>query len=101
MGFTSFIDNIDVWFKASKDKYINQYYTYIFVYVYGSIIMYKQPHKFMYMLTDTHNVNPPIIGDPKLYLASDIGKVYYVNGSYALSMSSDSYVKEDIRNVKK
>ena len=39
MGFTSFITNPDIWFNSSTEKYINQYYTYILVYVDDIIIM--------------------------------------------------------------
>ena len=50
MEFTYFLVDIDVWFKASTDKDGNQYYTYILVYVYGILIVERDPCKFIYML---------------------------------------------------
>ena len=41
------------------------------------------------------------IGDPDIYLCLYIAKLDYLNGYYAKTMSSDSYVKEAIGNVKK
>jgi hypothetical protein len=54
----------------------------------------------MKMLKEKYTVKPASIGEPKIYLGADIGKVSYADGSYAWSMSSDSYVKEAIKNVK-
>ena len=53
------------------------------------------------MLMEKYTVNISSIGDTKLYLGTDIGKLDYVDGSYAWTISSDSYVKEYIRNIKK
>ena len=38
--------------------------------------------------------------DPNIYLGTDIGNVDFFNVSCAWKMSSDLYVKEDIKNVK-
>ena len=46
-------------------------------------------------------MKPSSIGEPEVYLGSFVGKVLYGNGSYAWKMSSDSYVKKSINNVKK
>ena len=53
------------------------------------------------MLIVKYIVNPSIMVDPELCLGADIGKVHYCYISYALTMSSDYYAKEDIGNVKK
>ena len=54
----------------------------------------------MYMLMQKYTVNISSIGETKVYVGSDIRKLEYFDGSYACTMSSDSYVKEYIRNVK-
>ena len=41
------------------------------------------------------------IGYPKVYFRAEIGKVLYGDGSYTWTTSSDFYVKESIKNVKK
>ena len=40
------------------------------------------------------------IGEAKVYLGDDVGKLLYGDNSYTWTMSSDSYVKEAINNVK-
>ena len=55
----------------------------------------------MYMLMENDTVNTLSIVEPKIYLGTDIIKVDYANGSCARTMSYDTYLKEDIMNVKK
>ena len=78
MGFSYLIAAPVLWFKASTYKYGNQYYTYILVCVDGIIIVDKQPCNFMSVLMEKYTVKPSIIGDTRLYLGADIGKVYCV-----------------------
>ena len=63
--------------------------------------MDKETLKFMSMLMEKCTVKPSRIGDPNIYLYTDIGNLDNGNESYAWTMSSDYYVKEYIRNVKK
>ena len=51
----------------------------------------------MAMLESNYTVKPSSIGDPKVYLGADFGKVLYGDGSYAWTMSYDSYVNEAIK----
>jgi hypothetical protein len=78
-----------------------KYYSYILVYVDDILIVDKDPKRFMDMLEEKYTVKPSSIGEPKVYLGADISKAYYPDGSYAWIMSSDSYVKEAVKNVKK
>ena len=41
------------------------------------------------------------IGEPKVYLGSNFGRLLYGDGSYDWTMRSDSYIKEAIDNMKK
>ena len=41
------------------------------------------------------------IGEPKVYLRADVGKLLYCDGNYAWKMSPDSHVEEAINKVKK
>ena len=52
------------------------------------------------MIKENYTVKPGSIGKPKVYLRSDIGKVSYPYGSHRLTLSSDSNVKEVVKNVK-
>ena len=67
-GFTALLANPGVWFKASMDKYSNQYYAYILVYVVDILVVDKYPRKFMSVLFNKYTVNPSIKRDPKIYL---------------------------------
>ena len=42
--------------------------------------MEKDPHKFMSMLMENYTVKPSIVGNTKLYLDVEIGKVDYGDG---------------------
>ena len=100
LGFKPTLADPDVWLKPETDALGSQYYSYILVYVDDILIIHKSPNEYMEMLKEKYTVKPASIGEPKIYLGADIGKVSYADGSYAWSMSSDSYVKEAIKNVK-
>ena len=53
------------------------------------------------MLRQAYTIQDKTIGPPKSYLGSDIGKIKYDDGSFAWTMSSNSYVKEAVSNVQK
>ena len=101
LGFQSSLADPDVWFKASVKPDGSKYYSYILVYVDDILIVDQNPKTYMDMLESKYTVKPSSIGEPKVYLGADIGKAYYPDGSYSWTMSSDSYVKEAIKNVKK
>lgn len=52
------------------------------------------------MIQEKFLVKKGSIDKPKIYLGANIGKVSYPDGSVSWTMSSDSYVKEAVRNVK-
>ena len=54
----------------------------------------------MAMLESKYTVKIFSIGESKVYLGVGTGKVLYGYGFYAWIVSSDSYVKEVINNVK-
>ena len=54
----------------------------------------------MDLLESKYTVKPSSNGKYKVYLGSDVGKVFYGYGSYAWIMNSDSYVQEVINIVK-
>ncbi len=54
----------------------------------------------MAMLQDSYTVREETIAEPDKYLGADISKVYFMDGTYAWTMSSESYVKAAIKNVK-
>ena len=55
----------------------------------------------MAMLEINYTVKTSMIGEPKVYLGADVGKLLYGDVSYAWTMISDSYVKEMIKNANK
>ena len=101
LKFKSSLDDPDLWYKPMITPDGRDYYAYVLVYVNDILIIDKIPQRFMDLLKDTYTVKPSSIGQPKVYLGVDINKVYYLDGSYAWSMGSQSYVKEAICNIKK
>ena len=77
------------------------YYAYILVYVDDILIIDKNRERFMDLLKEKDTVKLSSIGEPKVYLGADILKAYYLEGSYAWTMGSQSYVEEAIHNIKK
>ena len=55
----------------------------------------------MAVLESKYTVKTSIIGKPKVHLRANVGKLLYGDGSYAWTMSSDSYIKETINNADK
>ena len=100
MGFKSSLADPDVWMKPETDQNGFKYYSYILVYVDDILILDKLPGKYMTMIQEKFPVKQGSIEEPKIYLGANIGKVSYPDGSVAWTMSSDSYVKEAVRNVK-
>ena len=89
------------WFKAATYKSRNEYYSYIIVYVNDFIIVDKDPQNYMAILENKYTVIPYSIGEPKVYLGANVGKLLYGNSSYDWTMISGLYVEEAIKNVKK
>ena len=51
----------------------------------------------MAKLKEKYTVKLSSLGEPKVYLDANVGKVSYSDDSYAWAMSSDPYVKEAIK----
>lgn len=100
MGFRSSLADPDIWFKTETANDGFHYYSYILVYVDDILIIDKTPTKYMDMLCSKYPVKPSSIEEPKIYLGANIGKVVYPDGSMTWTMSSESYAKEAIKNVK-
>lgn len=101
LGFKSSLADPDVWLKPETSKEGKEYYSYILVYSDDILIIHKEPSKYMEMLQDSYTVKPESIQEPSRYLGADISKVYYDDGSHAWTLSSESYVKEAVKNVKR
>ena len=53
------------------------------------------------MLESKYMVKPCSIGDPRVFIGANFGKVLYGDSSYSWTMISNFYVKETINNTKK
>ena len=94
LGFKLSLADLNILFKAATDNTGNEYYTYILVYVDDLLIVDKDPRNYMAMLDIKYTVKPSSIGEPKVYLGNDVGKLVFGGVSYAWNIISDSYVKE-------
>ena len=101
LGFKSSLADLDVWIKPAVDDSGFEYYSYIFVYSDDILIIDKAPEQYMEMLKDSYKIKPESIDEPKRYLGADVSKEYYPDGSYAWCLSSKTYVKEALKNVKR
>ena len=100
LGYTSSLADPDVWYKPSKDKLGNEYYSYILVYVDDILVIDENPRKYMKMLQDSYTVREDTIKEPDQYLGADIGKVYFNDNTHAWTMGSSSYIKNAVKNIK-
>ena len=91
----------DVWYKPETASDGFKYYSYILVYVDDLLIIDKNPAQYMSMVQSNFTVKPGSIEIPKIYLGADMHKVTYEDGSYAWTMSAESFVKKVIANIKK
>ena len=71
------------------------------VYVDNILIIDVNPDQYMSMLCETCTIKESNIGSPTACLGANIGKIEYCDGTCAWTMSSDTYVKEAMRNAKK
>ena len=94
LGLQLSLADKNIWFKSETNKAPNDYYTYILVYFDDLLIADKDPQKYMVMLESKYTVKTYSIGEPKVYLGAIFGKLLYEDGSYAWTMSSDSYAKD-------
>ena len=100
LGFKSSLADPDVWMKACIKPDGEKYYAYLLVYVDDILIIDIDPMQHMQRLKDSFNVRDDTIKEPDKYLGADISKVSFQDGTYAWSMSSESYTKAAIKNVK-
>ena len=101
IGFESSLADPDVWLEAETSQEDKAYYAYILVYSDDILNIHEDPRRYMEMLKKEYKIKPDSIKEPSRYLGADINKVYYDDGSYSWTMSSENYVKEAVKNVKR
>ena len=77
-----------------------EYYAYILIYVDDILIVAEDSRKIMESVRETYKVRDDTIKEPDQYLGADISKIHFDDGSFAYTMSSESYVKNAVKNVK-
>ena len=100
LKFKSTLADPDVWIKLMKKQNGEEYYAYILIYVDDMLIIAEDPRKIMESVRETYKVRDDTIKEPDQYLGADISKVHFDDGSFAYTMSSESYVKNAVKNVK-
>ena len=100
LGFVSSLADPDLWYKPATKPNGEKYYSYLLVYVDDILVIDINPSKYMAMLQEAYTVRKETIEEPKKYLGADISKVFFSDGSHAWTMSSSSYIKAAIKNVK-
>ena len=100
LKFKSTLADPDVWIKLMKKQNGEEYYAYILIYVDDILIVAEDSRKIMESVRESYKVRDDTIKEPDQYLGADISKVYFDDGSFAYTMSSESYVKNAVKNVK-
>ena len=103
LGFTPCRADGDVWMRKATKADGEKYYEYLLVYTDDILIVSTEPRKVMSGLEAHYRVKPTSIKEPDMYLGSDVGKYTIPDdpGKQYWYMSSHTYVKEAVRNVKK
>lgn len=103
MGFTSTIADPDVYRRRHVHDNNNEYWELLLVYVDDILIMSNKPKPHMDRLQSEYGFALSALGEPERYLGSNIEKVMIPGddtGREYWSMSSSTYVKNAVNNVK-
>ena len=100
LHFQSSLADPDVWYRPMTKASGEKYYAYILIYVDDMLIIDEKPREFMNLIKQSYKVREDTIKEPDYYLGADIRKVHFSDGSFAYTMSSESYVKNAVKNIK-
>jgi hypothetical protein len=89
----------DVYLRRRTRPKDQDYYEMVLVFVDDILCISHEPKEFMDRLGKVYDLRESV-GEPKLYLGSNISKEQLPTGTMAWAMSSDSYVKNMLSTVK-
>ena len=99
LGYKMCLADNNVWLrKAIKDNG-EPYYEYVLIYTDDILIISAKPRETMAIIDNHYLVKPSSIERPTRYLGNNIGQIVDKDNKTMWTMSSDTYVKEAIRNL--
>jgi Reverse transcriptase (RNA-dependent DNA polymerase) len=93
----------DVWLRPATKKNGDEYYQYVLVHTDDLLVISENPKEILNKLDQHYVLKPGSIGEPTMYLGSEVGKYYLPNRPEkpVWYMSSEKYGKEAVKNVKR
>ena len=103
LEFTSCKADPDVWFRPATKVNGEKYYEYVLVYTDDILALSVKPKEILDKLNQFCVIKSSSIMEPKTYLGADITKYQLPDdpAKTRWAISSDTYVKEALKNVKK
>ena len=99
MGFTSCKADPDLWLKATTRPDNNSvYYSYILGYVNDILVVHHNAMSILNQLNEYLPLKPSLVGDPNIYLGSNLRHTRLDNGVVAWGMSPSKYVHQGVKD---
>ncbi len=93
MGYTSCKAGPDLWYKAETRPEDNfKYYAYILFYVDNILMMHHDPMTILDKINGYMPLKPSSVGDPDIYLGTNLHRTCLKNGAWAWGLSPSKYV---------
>jgi hypothetical protein len=99
IGFTSCLADPDVWLRPAVKSDGTKYYEYVFIYTDDILAISQKPQEILDAIDQAFKLKPGSVQAPTTYLGATISKFLLPSGKEVWAMSSDTYLKEAIRNL--
>jgi hypothetical protein len=99
LGFEMCRADNDVWMRKGFNKASEKVWEYVLVYSDDLLIVARNPGEIAAQIDQHFKLKDGSIKEPKSYLGADIGKFTLLDESEVWFMSSESHVREAIKNV--
>ena len=99
MGFVACRAYNDVYMQMSTKADGTPYWQYVLIFTDDCLVIAEHPRGILMELDQNFLLKPGSIGEPKIYLGADVKKYKLESNDWVWSMSSDTYVKAQIKNV--
>jgi len=101
MGFKSSYADPDVWLRPEVNLSGKKMYSYIMVYVDDLLIISQEPNVYMKLISENFRLKPESIGEPNIYLGTNICKRSLDGEGNFWAMGSQKYVDAAVNTVEK
>jgi Reverse transcriptase (RNA-dependent DNA polymerase) len=99
LGFEMCLADNDVWMRKGFNRDGAKVWEYVLVYSDDLLVIARNPSEILAHVDQHFKLKDGSVQSPTSYLGADVGKYTLPDGSEAWYLSSNSYVKEAVRNV--